>query len=134
MKRLLVCSVLALTLFFSFSTPEVFAQGKEWSSGCLGQGGVPTLRCIPDLFSNLVNAALIFVGVVAVIMLIYGGIKFINSGGDQKQTSEARKILTFAILGVVLVLGSFFIINAIGWATDSTDCITDIDKVASGGC
>ena len=130
MKKLLVLTHLAASFFFLLAQP-VFAQ--DWSADCI-VNGVATLRCIPDLFSNLVNAALMFVGVTAVVMLIYGGIKFINSGGDQKQTSEARKILTFAILGVILVLGSFAIIYFIGALTGSTDCITNLDNIKTGGC
>jgi hypothetical protein len=131
MKKLLVLNFFLVSLFF-VSVHPVFAQ--QWGADCIDKSGVATLRCIPDLFQNIVNAALTFVGVTAVIMLIYGGIKFINSGGDQKQTTEARKILTFAILGVVLVLGSFAIIYFIGFLTGSTDCITNMDNIKTGGC
>jgi uncharacterized membrane protein len=130
MKKLLVFNLLLVSLFLVLVQP-VYAQ--EWSSDCI-VNGVATLRCIPDLFHNVVNGALMFVGVVAIIMLIYGGIKFINSGGDQKQTTEARKILTFAVLGVILVLGSFAIIYFVGFLTGSTDCITNLDNIKTGGC
>lgn len=130
MKKLLVLSLLTASFFTVLASP---VSAQEWAKDCM-VNGVATLRCIPDLFSNVVNAALMFVGTVAIIMLIYGGVKFINSGGDQKQTGEARKILTFAILGVILVLGSFFIINTIGFLTNSTDCITNLDNIKTGGC
>lgn len=129
MKKLLALSFLAA--FFFVAAPLVHAQ--EWSKDCV-VNGVATLRCIPDLFNNIVQAALIFVGVVAVIMVIYGGLKFINSGGDQKQTTEARKILTYAVLGVILVLSSFAIIYFIGFLTGSSDCITNLDNIKTGGC
>jgi hypothetical protein len=132
MKKLLVLSLLAASLFF-VSAPPAYAQvGEEWGDCVVN--GVATLRCIPVLFNNLVSAALMFVGVVAIIMIIYGGIKFINSGGDQKATTEARKILTFAVLGVILVLGSFAIIYFIGFLTGSSDCITNLDNIKDGGC
>lgn len=129
MKKLLAFSFLAAS-FFAFA-PLAFAG--EWSKDCV-VNGVATLRCIPDLFNNVIQAALIFVGVVAVIMVIYGGLKFINSGGDQKQTTEARKILTYAIMGVILVLSSFAIIYFIGFLTGSSDCITNLDNIKTGGC
>jgi hypothetical protein len=130
MKKLLLLDLLAVSFLFFFVQS---AHAQDWSADCI-QNGVATLRCIPDLFRNVVNGALMFVGTVAVIMIIYGGIKFVNSGGDQKQTAEARKILTFAILGVILVLGSFAIIYFIGFLTGTTDCITDLDKIKTGGC
>jgi hypothetical protein len=130
MKKLLVLDLLAVIFLFSLAHT---AHAQDWSADCL-QNGVATLRCIPDLFRNVINGALMFVGVAAVVMIIYGGIMFINSGGDQKKTAEARKILTFAILGVILVLGSFAIIYFVGFLTGTTDCITDLDKLKTGGC
>jgi hypothetical protein len=131
MKKLLVLTLLVAS-FFSVTVTPAHAQFQDWGD-CVNKG-VATLRCIPVLFNNLVSGALMFVGVVAVVMVVYGGMKFINSGGDQKQTQEARKILTFAILGVVLVLGSFAIIYFIGFITGSTDCITNLDLLKTGGC
>lgn len=131
MKKFLVLSFLTASFFSVFAVP-VYAQFQDWGDCVVN--GVATLRCIPVLFNNLIAGALMFVGAAAAIMIIYGGIKFINSGGDQKATQEARKILTFAVLGVILVLGSFAIIYFIGFLTGSTDCITNLDNIKTGGC
>lgn len=94
--------------------------GIDWS-GCV-QHGVATIQCIPTLLQNIVTDALAFAGAVALIFIIWAGVKLINSGGDAKQTGEARKILTYAILGLVLVLLSFFILRMIAYFT-GTSCI-----------
>jgi uncharacterized membrane protein len=86
------------------------------------EGGVATISCIPIILSNLINAALIFSGIVAVIFIIIGGFKYIRSGGDPKQVDGARKTLTFAIIGLILVLLSFFILFMISSFT-GVDCI-----------
>lgn len=130
MKKLFALNFLAVSFLFVFVQPA-FAQ--PWDADCV-VNGVATLRCIPSLFANLINGALIFVGVAAVVMFIWGGMKFINSGGDQKQTASAKAILTYAIIGVILVLGSFAIINFIGFVTGSSDCITELDNIKTGGC
>lgn len=132
MKTLLLLSLLTAS-FFSLAATPAYAQFKDWN-GCVSPEGVATLRCLPILFNNLIAGALMFLGVVATFMFIYGGAKFINSGGDQKATGEARKILTFAMLGGILVLGSFAIIYFIGFVTGSSECITDLDNIANGGC
>lgn len=93
---------------------------KAWGD-CV-QDGVPTLRCIPIVFQNVVSALLIFLGITAAFFFVWGGIKFINSGGDPKQVAAARKVITFAIIGIVIVLGSFAIIHFISYATN-TGCI-----------
>jgi len=41
-----------------------------------------------------------------VILLIYAGIRFVMSGGDPKQVQQARSIITYAIIGLVIVLSS----------------------------
>lgn len=79
--------------------------------------GVATLDCITVVFQNVVMAALLFAGIVALFMIILGGIKFLTSGGDPKQVEGARNTLTWAIVGLILILLSFFILNLIGFIT-----------------
>lgn len=86
-------------------------------------GEIPTLHCIIPLFQNIVNWALTLSGAVALIMIIWAGIKLLSSRGDQKQVQGARQTLTYAIIGLVLILLSFFIINFIGYITGAS-CIT----------
>lgn len=88
----------------------------NWDA-CLDQNGVATLRCIPVVIQNVVNAALVFAGVTALILIIYSGIKFISSKGDQAAIDSAKKTLTYAIIGLVIILLSFFIVGAIGQLT-----------------
>lgn len=82
-----------------------------------------TLDCLvgPNgIFNNIVHAALIFIGTVVVILIIFAGYKFITSGGDSKQIEGARKAITYAIIGLLVVLLSFFIINLIATITGVT--------------
>jgi uncharacterized membrane protein len=96
---------------------------KSWDS-CLNEAGVPTLGCIPIVFNNIISAALTFVGVVALFLIIWAGFNMITSGGDPKKVEGAKKIMTYAIIGLVIVLLSFSIIFFIGYTTGTTDCIT----------
>ncbi len=99
---------------------------QDWDkSGCLEQG-VATLKCIPVVFHNIVAAALLFVGTVTAFLIVTAGVQFIMSGGDPKQLEGARKTLTFAIMGLVLVLSSFAIIYFRGYATGTQACITKV--------
>jgi hypothetical protein len=47
-------------------------------------------------------------------MLIVGGIKYTTSGGDPKSVESAKKTLTYAILGMVLVASAYLILRLIG--------------------
>ena len=125
-------------LLFVSTTPVVHAALFEnWDTyngeSCL-ENGVATLRCLPVVFHNVVSAFLLFVGAVAVFLIIWSGIKFVNSGGDPKKVEGARKVMTYAIIGAILVLSSFAILYFIGYVTKSTNCITNVNSVAKGGC
>ncbi len=86
------------------------------------QGDIATLSCLPALFQNIITALLTFAGVVAIFLIIFSGYKFITSGGDPKAVEEARKTLTYAIIGLLVILFSFFILNLISYVT-GVSCI-----------
>ena len=115
-SRLLIIALFFLCLFFFVTPLPAHAIGQDWT-GCLDSNKVATLNCIPIVFSNIIQAALIFVGSVAVVLLIYAGIRFVMSGGDPKQVQSARSIITYAIIGLVIVLSSFAIIFLISYLT-----------------
>lgn len=97
------------------------------NSKCLYEGGgkigdILTLNCIPVLLEGFVRWALIFAGLVAVIFVILGGIKLITSSGDTKQVEAARKTITWAMLGLALILMSFAIVRFVG-AITGVNCI-----------
>ncbi|MGA2911772.1 MAG: hypothetical protein ABSE17_04065 [Candidatus Levyibacteriota bacterium] len=89
-------------------------------SGCqYGSGGatVLTLGCIFPLITNVILWAIGLAGTVALFMIIFAGYQLLFSGGDAKAVDGARKTLTFAILGLVLIFLSFFILNLIATVT-----------------
>lgn len=83
---------------------------------------VATLDCIPAVFQNIIFGAFLFAGIITVILIIYSGIRFITSGGDPKQVEGARKTLTYAIIGFIVILLSFAILNLISTIT-GVNCI-----------
>ena len=92
-------------------------------AGCLyttGTGGnklekvkdqVATLYCIPALVANIVFSAVILAAGVVVIFIIVGGYKYMTSGGDPKQLEGARKTITYAIIGMLIVFFSLFFLT-----------------------
>lgn len=84
---------------------------------------VPTLNCIPVVFNNIVDWAFALSGIAALAFIILAGYKFITSGGDPKQLDGAKKTLTLAIVGLLVVAFSYFILNLIAHTT-GVGCIT----------
>lgn len=63
---------------------------------------------IPQLVVNLIFTLAIF---LAVVYLMYGGIRWMISRGDKLAVESARKHIVSAIIGLVVVAGTFFILN-----------------------
>lgn len=77
--------------------------------------GVPSR---PDMLSNITNTALalltVFGVVAAMAYLIYSGIRWVTSGGDKQQLESAKQGLTYAIIGLIVIIASAAIINVVG--------------------
>ncbi len=60
---------------------------------------------------TIINYVLSFVGLIAVVMFIYGGVLYIVAAGDD--TDKPKKILLYAALGILVILLSFAIANTL---------------------
>ena len=74
---------------------------------------VATLRGFEGLFSNVVTNILALAAIVLFIMLLVGGFKFISAGGDPKAVEGAKKTLTYAVAGMVLIASAYLILRFI---------------------
>ncbi len=60
-------------------------------------------QAINDLIGDVINLFSVIVGVVAVIMIIIGGFKYITSAGDSTNVSSAKNTILYAIIGLIIV-------------------------------
>lgn len=65
------------------------------------------------LVSNVVTTLLVIAVIISVIVLVYGGIKWILSGGDKAKVESARSTIIGGIIGLVLAFLAFFIITLV---------------------
>lgn len=74
-----------------------------------------------EIAASVINIILGFLGIVAVIIVLAGGFKWMTAGGNQDKVDEAKKLMTAGIVGLVIVLAAFgmakFIIDALVSAT-----------------
>lgn len=63
------------------------------------------------LITNIINVFSLIVGIVAVIMIIIGGFRYITSGGDSGNVTGAKNTILYAIIGLVIVALSQFIVR-----------------------
>lgn len=66
-----------------------------------------------DVIITILNWALGFVGALAVAMLIYGGFLYLTAHGESEQQEKATKLIVQAVIGIVIILLAFSIVNII---------------------
>lgn len=93
---------------------------------------VASLRCLPPTILAVANGFLIFCGSTALFIIAWTAIRMITSGGDAKQIEGFKKSINFAIVGLIVVLSAFAIVNLIGYATKTSKCLTNIQAILTG--
>ena len=85
------------------------AANDSNSTSCAVSGNGET--DLKSIASKVVNIFSIIVGIVAVIMIIYGGFRYITSGGDSGRVGNAKNTLIYAIIGLIIVALAQFIVH-----------------------
>ena len=68
---------------------------------------------IPGFIKAVINLLFVVAAVIAIVFLIYGGIRWILSGGDKAGVEAARNTIIAAIIGLVIVVLSYFILSVV---------------------
>lgn len=61
--------------------------------------------------TSILNIVFIAAGLLAVIFVIIGGVKYTVSGGDPSGLKSAKETITYAIIGLIVTLVAFGIVN-----------------------
>ena len=123
MKKFITLSLIlvavASTFVFAASLPALAVQsgpdvwgtqtGNPQGSGVVSDAtglGVKDPRAIA---AQVINIILGFLGIVAVVIILLGGFKWMTAGGNEDKVGEARKLITAGIIGLIIILASFAI-------------------------
>lgn len=92
---------------------QTTTEDIQSSLSCGSQFDVNTSGCattdpgaeskVNDIVKFAINIFSIIVGIVAVVMIIIGGLKYITSGGESANTASAKNTILFAVVGLVVV-------------------------------
>lgn len=79
-----------------------------WARGAFAQFEPPpnpglAVEDLPSGIAGIITTVLLLVGVVALGFLVYGGFKYITAQGDERQIDEAKKTISGAIIGIVVI-------------------------------
>lgn len=122
-KKLLTSLAVFSLLAVPVATPvAVYAQSDIEEGLCAGVNLDPgtAQTCDNDVEANdkinsilktVINLFSLVVGVVSVIMIIIGGLKYITSGGDSGNVTGAKNTILYAVIGLVVVALAQFIVR-----------------------
>lgn len=123
LKHLAAVAALALIML-----PAVAAQAFTASNDLWG-GQEQNISADIGLTNNspqvvvarIINVTLGFLGIIAVVIIVAGGFKWMTSGGSEDKIGEAKKLMAAGVIGLVIILASWgisrFVISSISNAT-----------------
>jgi hypothetical protein len=102
--------VLSIFLFLPiFAFAQTATPGKIFPNP-FGNG----ITNLSDLLLKITNDIILPIGaVVVVVMVIYAGFLFVTAQGNETKITNAKRAVTYAVIGAVILLGSWVIANVI---------------------
>lgn len=105
---------LAVLIGVATLTPsyDVSASAKdEIKKGYLAVGGDQETVDTNTRVKDIVNLLLYIVGVLAVIVIVFAGIRYVTSTGDSSRVKGAKDTLTYAVIGLIVAILAYAIVN-----------------------
>lgn len=91
---------------------------QEGAEAARAEGMPANLIGADGVITQFTSIALYIIGFISVIMLIWGGLRYILSGGDSKKITDAKNTILYALLGLVIAFFAYaivhFVLNGIG--------------------
>ena len=109
----IIALALGVTALLFFIPVDVFAQNAVQNGVNAARGdGVPgNLFGDAGIITTITNTLLFVVGALAVIMIIFGGIRYAVSGGNASSVSAAKNTVLYALVGLIVAFLAFAAVN-----------------------
>ena len=121
LKSFFVAGVLLLAVLLLTASQPAFADciSDPTSAGCPCALNSSSAACqdlskpdgLSNILKNATNIVLFIAGALAVIMIIYGSIRFMTAHGNEKQVESARLIVTYSVIGLIIALLAYALVN-----------------------
>lgn len=103
-KGLMALAGLTILLVPLVVSAQDISLGLEYGSAL--QLGTRDVR---EVITAIINVLLGFLGVIAVVIILLGGFKWMTAGGNEDKVAEAKKLIGAGIIGLVVILAAYAI-------------------------
>lgn len=116
-----IWSALFLAFSYLFVSPLLFtntvkAQTAEWGGVCIEEG-VATIQGLECLIANVFTVFLSLIGLAAFAMFIIASMTWMLAGTSTDKVNTAKSTMTNAVIGIVIALSAFIVINLLATFT-----------------
>lgn len=125
---LVTLAVVSLGLVAVFTAPTTYAASKDdicqgiASATTTGSCTDPEGPSVESTLSLVINILSIIIGIVSVLMIMFGGFRYITSAGDSNGISSAKNTIIYAIVGLIIAFFAQVIVQfVLNKATESPE-------------
>lgn len=109
-------AVFFISFLSLFLTLPTFAQSYNFNSqsGLDSAGQVAGYNVNPEkniefYIGQIISIILSLLGVIFLILIIYGGVSWMTAGGNEEKVGKAKELITEALIGLIIVLAAYAI-------------------------
>lgn len=106
------CGLIALALFFGGKVSAAITSSQTGLPTTAQTAGLNITRVdVPQYVGGIISAILAIIGVVFLILIVYGGLLWMLAEGDETKVGKARGFIFHSIVGLILVFSAYAITN-----------------------
>jgi len=106
----LIVFLLAIGFVFSIASVSLAIEDKSYGlNATANEAGIPMSGTVQGTIGTVLGVVLSFVGVLFLILMIYGGIIWMIARGNEQEVTKAKNIIIAAIVGIIIVASAYAI-------------------------
>ena len=113
-KLIITASLIGLAL--ALAAPSFLKQIGDilgWSNDQVNQTSVQSSKTLLEILETALNFLLSIVGLIAIIMLVVGGMMYMLAAGDEKRMETGKTIVTYSLIGIAVSLAALVIVGQV---------------------
>jgi cbb3-type cytochrome oxidase subunit 3 len=98
-----------LVFLFAFNflaSPIAAQQTDPFGVNYAANAGLPK-QDPRSTIANLIRVALGFLGTIAVVIILYGGVLWMTAAGSQEKVDQAKKLLFAGVAGLIIIMSAW---------------------------
>ncbi|MFA5133379.1 MAG: hypothetical protein WC459_01040 [Patescibacteria group bacterium] len=109
MKYIKSIFIFLIGLFYSL--PAFAAYGLEETADSAGLKTGLASKSVPEIVGSIISIGLSLLGIIFLILMIYGGALWMTSYGNEQKVTKAKDLIISAVIGLIITLAAYAITN-----------------------